>query len=188
MKPAVDSTLEEQIRECFGRVAYSHKTHECMSDRANEVLKRYRIGQIALTGLTSAGAVTVLFSNDGWAEVATAALAFLTFFASTFLKDFDLGSVAQKHAECAAKLWAIREDYLSLLTDFSHIARSEAAERRDKLQSRLAAVYEGAPRTDAKAYSCAQDRLKNKEDLTFSPAEIDHFLPATLHRATPVDG
>lgn len=183
MTNAVDIVLEDQIRECFGRVVYTHKTHECMADRAADVLARYRIGQIILTGFTSASAVSVLITNDRIAELLTVVLAFGTFFVSTYLKDFNLGSVAQKHRDCAAKLWLIREEFSSLLTDLGTLSREETTAKRDDLQARLAAIYQGAPQTDGKAYSCAQDRLKNKEDLTFSPEEIDHFLPSTLHRA-----
>ena len=36
--------LEDQIRECYGRVAYTHKTHEKMSDRCRRTLAP-RIGR-----------------------------------------------------------------------------------------------------------------------------------------------
>jgi hypothetical protein len=183
MTQAIDIILEDQIRECFGRVVYSHKTHECMADQAMKKLGRYRIIQIVLTGLTSVGAIGVVVSNDTVAQIPTALLAFLTFFVSTYLKDFDLGLTAQKHRDCAAKLWAIRESYCSLLTDINVLKRDDITAKRDELQSLLATVYESAPRTNAKAYSEAQDRLKNKEDLTFSSEEIDYFLPDTLKRA-----
>ena len=30
---SIDTTLEGQLREMYGRVAYTHKTHEKMADR-----------------------------------------------------------------------------------------------------------------------------------------------------------
>lgn len=33
------AALEAQIRECFGRVIYTHKTHSKMADRAASTLK-----------------------------------------------------------------------------------------------------------------------------------------------------
>jgi hypothetical protein len=47
----------------------------------------------------------------------------------------------------------------------------------------LAAVYAGSPQTNGKAYQEVQDRLKNMEDLTFTDAEIDCFLPLSLKRS-----
>lgn len=102
---------------------------------------------------------------------------------STYLKNFDLGSIAQKHSDAASKLWNIRERYLSLLTDLPASDRNAAVKRRDELQAALVSIYQSAPQTSAMAYREAQDRLKNREDLTFIPEEIDHFLPPSLKRA-----
>jgi hypothetical protein len=43
-------------------------------------------------------------------------------------------------------------------------------------------TYRIAPHTDGQAYAEAQDRLKDKEDLTFTDREIDVMLPTTLRR------
>jgi hypothetical protein len=56
-------------------------------------------------------------------------------------------------------------------------------QRRDSLQEQLHKIYRIAPNTTEKAYGKARDALKNVEDLTFSDAEIDAFLPALLKRA-----
>lgn len=92
--------------------------------------------------------------------------------------------MAQQHRETAADIWNVRESYLSLLTDIrdSNIALADLRNRRDDLQAKLYRIYHAAPRTNAKAYQEAQDRLQNKEDLTFTDKEIDAFLPATLRR------
>lgn len=66
---------------------------------------------------------------------------------------------------------------------FRFLNRNSIIKQRDELQASLVAIYEAAPQTNGKAYLEAQDRLKNKEDLTFSPEEIDHFLPLSLKRA-----
>jgi hypothetical protein len=46
----------------------------------------------------------------------------------------------------------------------------------------LKAVYDHAPRTDDKAYKLAQRALKINEDLTFSDAELNVFLPKVLQK------
>jgi hypothetical protein len=58
-------------------------------------------------------------------------------------------------------------------------------EERDALTKQLASAYASAPATNSEAYKKAQEALKVKEDLTFSDAEIDAFLPKELRR-TPL--
>jgi len=178
--------LEDQIRECFGRVVYTHKTHEKQADRCSETLDGLKLVQIVLTALTTSGAIGVLLTDQFWVKAATALLALVSLFVSGYMKGFDPGATAQKHRSAAASLWPIRESYLSLLTDLrSGTIDIEAAKlRRDELQDRLAAIYKGAPQTGDRAYHRAQDALQTKEDLTFTNEEIDKFLPASLHKDT----
>lgn len=183
MPPDYDVALEDQVRECYGRVVYTHKTHERMADRCAATLNRYKIVQITLTALTSTGAVGVIATSEAWIELATVIVSFLTLFVSAYLKNFDPGATAQKHRDAASKLWNIRECYLSLITDLPALSREAAVTRRDELQAMLAALYVGAPQTNGKAYQEAQDRLKNMEDMTFTDEEIDCFLPLSLKRS-----
>jgi hypothetical protein len=53
---------------------------------------------------------------------------------------------------------------------------------RDRLLEELHTVYSGAPSTNSKAYSEAQKALQYSEDMTFSDAEIDAFLPKELKK------
>jgi len=159
MNQQYDIALEDQIRECFGRVVYTHKTHERMANNSAKTLNRYKIAQIVLTALTSTGAIGVVATSEAWLEIATVVLSFLTLLVSTYLKNFDLGGTAQKHRDAAAKLWNVRECYLSLLTDLPALERSVAVERRNELQVMLAALYQSAPQTNDKAYGDAQKRL-----------------------------
>ncbi|GGG68770.1 hypothetical protein GCM10011415_15020 [Salipiger pallidus] len=183
MQPNYDIAFEDQVRECFGRVVYTHKTHERMADRCAATLRRYKMAQIALSALTSAGAVGVIAIDQKWVEIATVVVSFLTLFVAAYLKNFDPGAIAQKHRDAAAKLWNVRECYLSLLTDLVRLEHEAAVERRDELQAALAALYASAPQTDGKAYREAQHRLKKLEDMTFSDDEIDCFLPFSLKRS-----
>jgi hypothetical protein len=59
------TALESQVRECFGRSAYSHKTHERMADRQAASLRRVKWAQIILAVLTTGGALAVMFAKDG---------------------------------------------------------------------------------------------------------------------------
>jgi hypothetical protein len=100
------------------------------------------------------------------------------------MKGFDPGAAAQKHRDTAADLWAIRESYLSLITDMTAgvISNDVARERRDSLQAALAAIYKSAPGTTPEAYGMAQKGLQMLEDYTFNEGEIDRFLPGRLKR------
>jgi hypothetical protein len=176
--------LEDQIRECFGRVVYTHKAHEKMADNCSETLRFYKVGQIGISAVTASGAVSAVFYDQFWIKVATAILSIATLWISGYMKGFDPGGTAQKHRDAAASIWPIRESYLSLITDLRNgqIDNADAMKRRDDLQAKLAAIYKGAPQTNSKAYASAQNALKNLEDYTFSGAEIDKFLPNSLRK------
>lgn len=179
------TNLEDQIRECYGRVVYTHKTHEKMADRCSRTLRRFKIAQIVLTAITASGAFSVVFLDDNLLKIATAVTSIASLIISGYMKGFDPGATSQKHRDAAASMWPIRESYLSLLTDLrmKRISDDEGVKVRDALQVKLAAIYVGAPQTTGDAYADAQDALKNKEDLTFSDAEIDCFLPTSLRKS-----
>lgn len=180
--------IEGQLRECLGRVVYTHKTHEKMADNCAATLRRLKILQIVLSAATASGAVIVAAFDPHWVKLTTATLSILTLVLSGYMKGFDPGGTAQKHRDAAANIWPIRESYLSLLTDLKAgaITYKEASERRDELQKKLSAVYKAAPQTDAKAYAAAQEALKFNEEFTFSDAEIDCFVPASLRSKADV--
>jgi hypothetical protein len=103
---------------------------------------------------------------------------------NAYMKDYDLGELAQKHKQAANDLWIIREKYLSLLIDLAMKERPlESLQiQRDELLEQLHTVYSGAPSTTFQAYKKAQQALKQSEDMTFTDAEIDAFLPKELKR------
>ncbi|MER9815119.1 SLATT domain-containing protein [Mesorhizobium sp. M0129] len=180
--------IESQIRECYGRCAYTHKTHEKMAEKLAARQKLGKWANIVLSALIAGGAVGVVFSQDSayaaYASYATAALSILSLIFNAYLKDLDPGALAQRHREAGSDIWNVREAYLSLLTDVldPNLKIDALRERRDTLQSMLHKIYHGAPHTDGKAYGKAQDALKRNEDLTFSQAEIDNMLPESLRR------
>lgn len=183
------SSLEDQIRECFGRVVYTHKTHEKMAELCSSKLTYYKIGQIVASALTTSGILVVVLAAQPpvYIKIATALLSVATLCLSGYMKGFDPGGTAQKHRDAAASLWPIRESYLSLLTELrlGSVDLSAVLERRDALQAELAAIYKGAPQTSGKAYGLAQTALKKNEEYTFSDAEIDAFVPISLRKSKP---
>ena len=180
-------TFESQVRECYGRCAYTHKTQEKMAEQCATRLGRIKLAQIVLSALTTGGAVGVIFERESiFFPFATAALAISLLILNSYVKDIDPGQAAQKHREAASDIWNIREAYLSLLADIRDpsIPMADMRKRRDELQSQLHKIYRIAPNTNSKAYGKAQDALKNQEDLTFTDEEIDVFLPNPLKRTS----
>lgn len=182
--------LEAQMRECFGRVVYSTKTHEKCADLCMGRLQWVKIAQIVLSAITTGGLITALLGDPKVAQIATVVSTLFStvlLVLTAYMKDVDPGQQAEKHKKTASELWDIRESYLSMLTDLhdGNLDIAATREKRDELQTRLASIYSTAPRTNAKAYGIASDGLKSQEELTFSDEEIDKFLPATLRRASP---
>jgi len=176
--------LEGQLREAFGRVVYSHKTHEKCADILQSQLGIIKVAQIALSALTTAGFVAALAGAGEWGAIAGALVSAVLLFLNGYVKNLDPGESAQRHRQTGSELWAVRERYMSLLTDIRipEVPVEEIRSRRDILLEDLGAVYDAAPSTNERAYAKAQDALKYKEDMTFSDSEIDAFLPAELHR------
>ncbi|MDO8723034.1 MAG: SLATT domain-containing protein [Syntrophales bacterium] len=176
--------LEGQLRECYGRVVYSHKTHEKLTDILLSRLSRIKLAQIILSAVTTAGFISTLF-GVGKIGATLGILASTTLLVvSAYTKNYDLGELAQKHKQAANDLWIIREKYLSLLVDLAMREKpiESLQNQRDELLEQLHAVYSGAPSTTFQAYKKAQQALKQSEDMTFTDAEIDAFLPKELKR------
>lgn len=180
------SILEDQIRECFARVAWTHKTHEKCADILNLRLARIKFWQIVLSAIITTGILAAVFGESKEIGVVTAIISFFLTIMNTYVKQYDLGGIAQKHADSAIYIWNIRESYFSLLTDIRYAESDlqEVRNKRDRLQEELLEIYRGAPRTIAKAYDKASNALKNMEELTFSDQEIDAFLPKSLKKGT----
>jgi len=179
--------LEAQIRECFGRVVYSTKTHEKCADLSMERLQWVKIAQIILSAITTGGLLTALLGDPKVSHAATiisALVSTILLVLTAYMKDVDPGQQAEKHKKTASELWDIRESYLSMLSDLhdGNLDIAATREKRDELQARLASIYATAPRTNARAYEGASDGLKAQEEMTFSDEEIDKFLPAALRR------
>ena len=177
--------LEGQLRECYGRVVYSHKTHEKCSDILLDRLSSIKLWQIILSALTTGGFIsTFLGAGDIGAGVGLI-LSTILLVLNAYTKNYDLGELAQKHKQAANDIWLIRERYLSLLTDLAMKEKpvEKIKEDRDELLESLHAVYVGSPSTTFEAYRKAQSALQTQEDMTFSDDEIDAFLPSELKRS-----
>jgi hypothetical protein len=178
--------LEGQLRECYGRVVYSHKTHEKCADILLARLSRIKLAQLTLSAITTAGFVSTFLGAGRVGAAAGAIVSTFLLVLNAYTKNYDLGELAQKHKQAANDIWLIREKYLSLLTNLAMAGTSlEMIQKgRDELLEQLHAVYGGSPSTTFTAYKKAQQALQRDENMTFSDDEIDAFLPKELKRGT----
>ena len=178
--------VEGQLRECYGRVVYSQKTHEKCADILLSWLSTIKLWQIILSSMTTAGFISAFFGAGAVGAAIGIAVSTTLLVLNAYTKDYDLGELAQRHRQAAADLWLIREEYLSLLTDLR--VGDESIEsirsRRDELLKELHGVYSGAPSTTVRAYTEARKALQQWEEMTFSDEEIDSLLPRELKRAS----
>lgn len=172
------TALEGQLREMYGRAAYTHKTHQKMADA---YVARYKLIKLVEIVLSAATTTSLLVALLGESEVATAAGAILSAIlagCALYFKEASLGEQAQLHTEVGAKLWGAREALLSLLVDLQDGRPAEEVRKgRDQLNAALEDIYKSAPRTNGKSYAAAQKALKDAEDLFFSDEELNKMLP-----------
>lgn len=176
--------LESQIRELYGRVVYTYKTHEKCADVLKGRSDRLKLAEIILSAATTTTILIVVF-GDGRIFQLIAALCSTSLLALTlYSKDFNLLAIAEKHKQPALDILEIREHLLSLLVDI-RIGNKEIGhlqQLRDELNGKLINTYRGAPKTINKAYQIASKALKENEEFTFSDLEIDKFLPEILRK------
>lgn len=182
--PESKQVLEGQLRECFGRVVYSHKTHEKQADLLVTRLSRIKLGHIILSAIIAGSFLVRLFGLGEIGSIIGAVVSAVLLGLTLYSKDSNLAELAQKHKHAASELWLIREKYQSLITDLAVGGkRLEVIQAgRDKLMVDLNSVYFNAPPTSSKAYAKAQKALKQNEEMTFSDEEIDDLLPDDLKR------
>ena len=178
--------LNGQLRECFGRVVYSHKTHEKCADILLSRLAGVKLLQIILSAITTAGFIAAVFGAGKVGATIGILVSTCLLVLNAYTKNYDLGELAQKHKQAANDLWLTREKYLSLITDLKMGVRplETMLDERNRLLEDLHSIYSGSPSTTFQAYRKAQDALKKHEDMTFSNDEIDAFLPNELRIKT----
>ena len=174
--------LESQIREAYGRVVYTETCHYKKIDRLRNLDNNIKIGQIILSAIATTGFFVTIFSDEKIGSIIGAIFSLILLILNSYAKNFNLGEISQDHKVAADALWKIREEYVSLLTDFEILTVEEIMDKRNELQERTAAVYSTSPPTDSKSYMAAQKVLKTEEEQTFSEHEIDVMLPNSIRR------
>jgi len=194
--------LEAEIRESFGKVVYSQKIQDICSCQLRDLQKNIKHWQILLSAISTGGFLSVvcdivkllplseceaIFWNTVFLFISgLVSLGLLCI--NSYAKENDLCEQANSHKRTGNQLWSIRERYIFLLTSIKMgtISLQKIQEERTLLFEETEKVYKAAPPTNSKAYKQAQKALKVNEELTFSQAEIDNFLPKELHYDAPI--
>ena len=116
----------------YGRIAYTHKTHEKMADILIAKYTWIKRLEIWISALSTSSLIVAIFGDSHSATVIGAAFSTLLLGFVLYFKEATLGERAQLHTETAASLWGIREQLLSMLVDLRiGIAEGELLQRRD---------------------------------------------------------
>ena len=176
--------MEGQLRECFCRVVYSHKTHEKDAEILIKRLQIIQLVQILLSALITGSFIFRIFGFGIKATVIGVIMSAILLGLNLYIKDQNLSELIHKHKKAAIEIWLFRERYQSLLTDLvmGNHSLDRILKERDVLMTELQSAYGAAPSTSSRAYKKAQQALKYAEDFTFSDEEIDAFLPNELKR------
>jgi len=176
------------IRQSFGNVVYTHKTHEISAEGEHRKSLYIKITNIFLVALVLIAFIVQIFRSCEvfWSYMGAG----LTISEIIFLiiqLSFPFSDNASKHKSTALCLLTIREEYIALMADIinKNLKINEIRKQRDKLLNKLEVVYKFAPQTTRASFEKAQKLLSSREvtigeDFTFSDAEIDRFLPSPL--------
>ena len=169
-------------RELYGRVVYSHKTHEQEREICSGRVRLMNRINIVLTGLTTFLAILTAAIPATAALIATAVSATATVCFVIWQSSADPANEESRNRVVAKELLWLREQFLLLIADCQATAAAEQLQRRLEMLTReLTAVYKFAPDTSREAYAAADKMLKSGQ-FTFSDDEIDGFLPTDLRK------
>ncbi len=118
--PDRDPYLLAQMREAFGRVVYSHKTHEKQADICFTKHRRQQGVLIALTAISSGtflAAVVGVLGQRSADQPRDLFIALLVSWMSLGTKTFKFEEESEAHRGIASRLWDVRESYISLIAD-----------------------------------------------------------------------
>lgn len=169
------------VRETFGKVVYTHKTHEKAAEiwacRSNWIKKINAL----LLALTTGNALGAVFQGQPYLSL-TAILSTLSLLFVVYQLSFKPEEEALSHKKTAVRLWLIREQYQNLIADIMNerLSTGEHSSKRDALLTDLNRIIQDAPPSDKCAYERARKALKLQKEVTFSDKEIDSFLPKEM--------
>ena len=86
-----NDTLEGQLREMYGRAAYTHKTHEKMADRCISKYKTIKTAELVLSALSASSLILAVFGETKSGTIIGAVLSTILLGLLLYFKEANLG-------------------------------------------------------------------------------------------------
>lgn len=176
----VDNKLLSQIKNSYGKICYSLTSHEKEIQHLTFLQKSIKMTQIILSAISAGTIISVLFGQSRNYQIIASVVSVLLVIVNSITLKFDISSDISRHVNATNKLWIVRERYLSLITDFEILDKSEVRQTRDKLIEQTNEIYSYAPKTSSKSYKKTQKALKIEEEQFFTDEELNQLLPPSL--------
>ena len=178
------SVLEDNVRHTFMSVTWSHKIQEKQADILTKRYKNLEILKITCSALTSAGLISLIFTEPFLIKIVATIISFISTLISMFFQSFEIQNSITNHKNSATKLLVIRNKFQLLLVEIKlgNKSETEIVELYRQLVDKLADVYKIAPNTTEQAVELAANALNVSKDNEFSDDEIDINLPESLRR------
>jgi hypothetical protein len=170
------------VREIYGRVVWTHKTHEKERELSTRKAKRDKWVNVILMALTTTGVLASIPSGTIWTSVIAAIFAFISTGFAIYQISFSPEIEILQQRQTAKDLLIERDNLLLLIERFM-ASDADIEKMRQEIQrtvDKLGQIYAAAPDTSSQSYKMATSGLKMNEELTFSPKEIDVLLPEEL--------
>lgn len=184
----VRNNIKKQIREEYGKLVYTYTCHNKDAQIVNKRTKILKIVKLVLSGLSTAGFVSAIFSNAKIVSILGIIISVALFVITSILNEENMACSIASHNNAANQLWLVRENYVSLLSEFDSLSTEEIVKKRDELLLQTNKIYKNSLRTSSKAYEKAQEVLKNNQEQFFEDWEIDLMLPKSLREGSKENG
>lgn len=178
--------LRNQIEESYCKVVYTYTAHINQAKRIQIAQRRLKWIEIVCSALpTCSFLIIIAGASPAWSFAASiigglcslGAVALTVYFKDVYLVE---NEIQQRHFDTSNRLWSIREDYVSLLTDFDQLESTDICNKREQLKNLVAKIYTEAPITDDSSYELARKSLKGNETQFFTQEEVNQMLPQNL--------
>lgn len=176
--------LESVVRNSLGSVVWSHKIQEKQADVYQKRFRTLETIKIIAASITSAGLVSLLFTDAFWLKLVSTVVSFVSIFISAFFKSFNLNTMVNEHKRSAVALLSTRDQLIMLILKIK--LRNETVDclcnQYEQIMKQLHKVYIEAPNTTDTAVKKAKTALEVTQDNTFLDEEIDQYLPKALRK------
>ena len=185
MTPDIEPILAT-ARDLFGRVVYTHETHEreriIWSGRVCKI-NWWNIGLAILT--TILAIVSAAFPSPVWLVLTAVSAGSTTGCALWQASNDPAGKEGQHHVAAKELLWC-RQQLLMLIADcqIASLPVDQLRRNLEMINRELHAVYKFAPNTSPEAYEQAEASIKSGH-FSLSDDEIDALLPESLRKKKP---